>query len=240
MSDLKADGAGDGSAAWRPQQLPAAGSVERWPWLQRLRRAEAVDLEPWLEAVEAGRLVPAVDLLAVLAERLDGQASARMLAWWLGQPTPDPALLAVIGRVRHSRCRELLLNALEAGDVDAATERCEALLPLLGHQRDRRDFALLQDWALAPRPLGQRRAALEGLALGLAAWPPQSLRQVLSVLVGDLDPAMAAAAVDLLARLPGGQADLGALDLGPMAPALAQRVRRRLAGGGPRASGARS
>jgi hypothetical protein len=212
--------------------LPAGGSPERWPWLQGLRRARDFDLEPWLQAVEAGSLRPDPDLLAALAERLDGPAAARLLAWWLAQPAADPALLAVIGRHRHPRCRTLLRQALAPiADVSAAGARAALLLPLLGHQRHPDDFPLLREWALAPWPLQQRRAALEGLAVGLGAWPPLPLRQALGALVGDLDPALAATAVDLLARLPGGGQDLAALDRRRLAPELARRVERRLAAG---------
>lgn len=227
-------------APWDPRQLPVVGSPERWPWLQGLRRARHVELEPWLQAVEAGSLRPAPDLLAALAERLDGPAAARLLAWWLAQPAADPALLAVIGRHRHPRCRFLLRQALAPtatarvtpfADGSAEGARAVLLLPLLGHQRHPDDFPLLRDQALAPLPLLQRRAALEGLAVGLGAWPPAPLRQALGALVGDLDPALAATAVDLLARLPGGGHDLAALDRRRLAPELARRVERRLAAG---------
>ncbi len=223
-------------AAWDPRALPASGSPERWPWLQGLRRARDLDLEPWLQAVEAGSLLPAADLLAALAERLDGPAAARLLAGWLAQPAADPALLAVIGRHRHPRCRVLLRQALAPSaaalaDGSAAGARAALLLPLLGHQRHPDDFPLLRDRALAPLPLLQRRAALEGLAVGLGAWPLLPLRQALGALVGDLDPALAATAVDLLARLPGGAQDLAALDRRRLAPELARRVERRLAAG---------
>ncbi|MBD2549851.1 hypothetical protein H6G65_09695 [Microcystis elabens FACHB-917] len=218
-------------APWDPRQLPASGSPGRWPWLQGLRRARDLDLEPWLQAVEIGSLRPDPDLLAALAERLDGPAAARLLAWWLAQPAADPALLAVIGRHRHPRCRALLRQALTPTDDGlAAGARAARLLPLLGHQRHPDDFPLLRERVLAPLPLQQRRAALEGLAVGLGAWPPLPLCQVLVALVGDLDPALAAAAVDLLARLPGGAPALAALDRRPLAPELARRVERRLAG----------
>ncbi|MCP9834287.1 MULTISPECIES: hypothetical protein [unclassified Cyanobium] len=218
-------------AAWDPLQLPASGSPDRWPWLQGLRRSRDLDLEPWLRAVESGQLLPAPDLLGALADRLDGPAAARLLAWWLAEPAADPALLAVIGRHRHPRCRVLLRQALEAASTGAG--RNALLLPLLGHQRDPADFTLLRQRALAPLPLQQRRAALEGLAVGLAAWPLAPLRQTLRHLIGDLDPALAATAVDLVARLPGGSADLADLDRGRLAPELARRVERRLAGAGP-------
>ncbi len=212
-----------------PQLLPPAGNPDRWPWLRRLRAEDGLDLEPWLEAVEAGWLVPATDLLGALEDRLDGPAAARLLAWWLADPAADPALLAVIGRRRHPHCRALLRQALEG--VSTGPGRCVLLLPLLGHQRDPEDFQLLRRWALAPLPQQQRRAALEGLAVGLGAWPAAPLRQALRTLVGDLDSAVAATAVDLLARLPGGLTDLAGLEQGRLAPELAQRVERRLAGG---------
>jgi hypothetical protein len=215
-------------AAWEPLQLPASGSPERWPWLQGLRRSRDLDLEPWLLAVESGQLPLAPDLLGALAERLDGPAAARLLARWLADADGDPALLAVIGRYRHPRCRVLLRQALEG----AGAGRSELLLPLLGHQRDPDDFTFLRQRALDPLPQLQRRAALEGLAVGLAAWPAAPLRQTLRYLIGDLDPALAATAVDLLARLPEGWADLAGLDRGRLAPELAQRVERRLAGAG--------
>ncbi|MCP9933453.1 hypothetical protein KBZ08_05955 [Cyanobium sp. Candia 9D4] len=221
---------------WDPRQLPAGGSPERWPWLQGLRRARDLDLEPWLQAVEAGSLRPDADLLAALAERLDGPAAARLLAWWLAEPAADPALLAVIGRHRHPRCRTLLRQALAPiadvpGKGSAAGAPAALLLPLLGHQRHPDDFPLLRERVLAPLPHQQRRAALEGLAVGLGAWPLLSLRQVLIALVEDLDPTLAATAVDLLARLPGGGQDLSALDRCRLAPELARRVERRLAAG---------
>ncbi|MDM7951667.1 MAG: hypothetical protein QUV07_00395 [Cyanobium sp. CZS 25K] len=226
-------------ATWDPLQLPASGSPDRWPWLQGLRRAASVDPEPWLQAVEAGRLEPAPDLLAALADRLDGPAAARLLAWWLASPAADPALLAVIGRRRHPPCRDLLRQTLEA-PASSASAQAAVLLPLLGHQRHPGDFQLLRDRALAPLPLRQRRAALEGLAVGLRAWPVEALRQALRCLVGDLDPGLAATAVDLLARLPGGGQDLAALDQGRLAPDLARRVERRLAGLGFAAPAGRS
>ena len=228
MSDPVSPAADGSAGGWDPLQLPAAGSPERWTWLQGLRRADGVDLEPWLQAAEAGRLVPAADLLAVLGERLDGPAAARLLAWWLAEPLADPRLLEVIGRHRHPPCRDLLREALDAPAV--ASERSVVLLPLLGHQRHPADFPLLLERALAPLPLAQRRAALEGLAVGLGAWPPEPLRQGLVTLVGDLDPALAATAVDLLARLSGGLEDLAALYHDRLAPELARLVRRRLAG----------
>jgi hypothetical protein len=233
----KGGGGVRGSFLALPQQLPPAGSPDRWPWLRRLRGVDRLDLESWLEAIESHALVPDADLLAALAERLDGDAASRLLAWWLAEPEADPALLTVIGRTRDRRCRALLRQALplpgSATGAWAATEAGNAdrmgdLLPLLGHQRDPEDFEPLLGWALAPLPLRQRRAALEGLALGLGSWPQQPLLQGLLRLAEDLDPALATAAVDLLARLPRGLDALLALARRPLAPGVEQRLQRRL------------
>ncbi len=228
-------GATPGAFQPLPQQLPPVGSPERWPWLRRLCREDHLDLEPWLVAIESHTLRPGGDLLAALAERLDGAAASRLLGWWLAEPEADPDLLTVIGRIRDRRCRNLLRQALpfpgaatDAVNPGGITGRTVHLLPLLGHQRDPEDFAALLGWALAPLALAQRRAALEGLALGLGAWPPQPLQQGLRRLAQDLNPALAAAAVDLLARLPEAQHVLLELASCPLAPVVAQRLQRRL------------
>ncbi len=235
----KQSGAAHGAFQPLPQQLPPVGSPERWPWLRRLSREDHLDLEPWLVAIESHALRPGGDLLAALAERLDGDAASRLLAWWLAEPEADPGLLTVIGRIRDHRCRDLLRQALPVSGAaaDAAspagiTGRTVHLLPLLGHQRDPEDFAPLLGWALAPLALAQRRAALEGLALGLGAWPSQPLQEGLRQLAEDLDPALAAVAVDLLARLPEAQQVLLELAGRPLAPVVAQRLQRRLGGPG--------
>ena len=104
------------------------------------------------------------------------------------------------------------------------------LLPLLGFQRQPQDGALLARWALAPQPGAVRRAALEGLAVGLSAWPQAVLASWLRRLATDHDPSLAAAAVDLLARLPAARARLVALAGVSLDPAVEQRRQRRLAG----------
>jgi sirohydrochlorin ferrochelatase len=103
-----------------------------------------------------------------------------------------------------------------------------SLLPLLGHQRQAQDGALLLDLALRPAPLALRQAALEGLAVGLAAWPVGPLRAGLVVLAQDLHGALAAKAVDLLARLPQGQPALRRLGRLALDTEVAQRIHRRL------------
>jgi hypothetical protein len=66
-------------------------------------------------------------------------------------------------------------------------------------------LALLLRLAQAPLPQAWRRAALEGLAVGLSAWPLEPWAEGLQRLSADLDPGLAAQAVDLLGRLPDGQ-----------------------------------
>ena len=103
-----------------------------------------------------------------------------------------------------------------------------SLLPLLGHQRQAQDGALLLDLALQPVPLAVRQAALEGLAVGLAAWPVAPLRAGLVALAQDLHGSLAAKAVDLLARLPQGQPALRRLGRLALDTEVAQRIHRRL------------
>ncbi len=207
-----------------PAHLPSPASADRWEWLQRLR-AGTFPLEPWLAAIEAGGVPPESDLIAVLAERLDGAAMVRLLRWWLAQPLRDPALPQGILRLRDP----LVATALRQGLSDhSATEVQVALLPLLGHQRQSLDFGLLQRRALKPAPRQQRCAALEGLGLGLSAWPLGALRSTLIQLATDLDPALAAAAVDSLARLPNGRSSLLAVRSRALEPAVTARLERRL------------
>ena len=103
-------------------------------------------------------------------------------------------------------------------------------LPLLGQQRDPGDAQLLLRLATEPAPSPWRRAALEGLALGLAAWPVDPLIAGLATLARDLDAGLAAAAVDLLARLPQAAARtrLRGLLAESLDPAVRARLLRRL------------
>jgi sirohydrochlorin ferrochelatase len=73
-----------------------------------------------------------------------------------------------------------------------------------------------------------RAAALEGLLVGLSVWPRAPLRRTLMSLARDLDPKLAAQAVDGLARLPSARSSLLALRRGDLDPGVAQRVARRL------------
>jgi hypothetical protein len=127
--------------------------------------------------------------------------------------------------------RALDPTALDPTVADAAlgaSAGVEALAPLLGLQRQPQDGALLLELAMAPGPLAQRRAALEGLALGLSIWPQEPLSAGLVRLSGDLDPQLAAGAVDLLARLPQGSRALRRVARQSLDPAVRARLRRRL------------
>jgi hypothetical protein len=184
-------------------------------------------LEPWLQALEAGAVDPHSDLLAVLAPRLDGASAERLLAFWIREAargTEPAGLLALVGRIRDPLCAALLRRQLSA--LDPLPITC-ALLPLLGHQRDPADFPLLRRRVLEPGPARLRGAALEGLAVGLSVWPQGELVDALELLALDLDPGLAAKAVDLLVRLPQGPAALDRLVHRSLAPAVRRRLERR-------------
>jgi len=216
-----------------PEALPPVGASERWPWLQQLRRQPGFDLEPWLWALEAGGLELREDLLTVLAERLDVADQLRLLCCWRHLTKPDPALPGLIARDRHPAIASWLHNELGAGPqaLGAALPLpvAAALLPLLGHQRQPSAWPLLQAWLRAPIPLRLRQAALDGLARGLSAWPRRPLAEQLAALSTDLDPSLAATAVDLLARLPAARRHLVPLRRQPLDAAVAARLARRLA-----------
>jgi CbiX len=145
-----------------------------------------------------------------------------------------PLWLQLLGQLRDPQVALRLRQAL-APLADGATpapaiagDGLLPLLPLLGLQRQACDLELLLNLVLAPGSLGLRRAALEGLALGLSSWPPQPLMAGLETLVADLDPALAAAALDLLARLPQGRRPLRRLLRRSLDPAVRARLRRRV------------
>ena len=217
-----------GALAPEPDLLAALwGQLDR-PSVERLLNAAvAADPEPWLAAglqeLPALALQPAVQQ-AWLQPLLDRAAAA---------PAVADSWLQLAGHFRHPavalRLRQQLLGSKAAAHSSAhSLARWVALLPLLGLQRDPEDGALLQQWALAPLPQAVRRAALEALAVGLSAWPAASLARTLTLLAADLDSALAAQAVDLLARLPDGQDRLRALAGQPLDPAVQRRLRRRL------------
>ena len=209
------------------------GCADRWSWLQRLRHQPELVAEDWLAALEAGVLGADQDLLAVLAERLDPPAQLRMLRWWRQQAKPDPALPAQVLRHLDGASAAWLLEQLAAGPAALAAELppavAAALLPLLGHQRQRQAWPVLQAWLQAPIARHLRRSALEGVARGLSVWPRAQLRVVLSALAAGLDTQLAATAVDLLARLPGARRVLVPLRLRQLDPQVAERLGRRLA-----------
>ena len=223
-----------------PVRLPPPEAQERWTFLQALRRGP-LPLEAWLAAIETGTVAPLADLLAALADHLDAPASLRLLRWWLASPERDPGLPERILRHRDRAHASLLREAIIALDApappvgpargaDGASPAAlqAVLLPLLGHQRCPADFPLLSAMALEARPTPVRRAALEGLLLGLGVWPPRSLRATLDRLARDLEPRLAAAAIDGLARLPGCRPQLARLAAAPLDGALLARLQRRL------------
>jgi sirohydrochlorin ferrochelatase len=226
-----------------PADLPPSGCADRWPWLQQLRSQPELDAEPWLAALEAGVLRADQDLLAVLAERLDPPAQLRLLRWWRQQPDPDPGLPSQVLRHRDGASAAWLLEQLAPGPVALGFALplsalplsalpqvvAAALLPLLGHQRQVAAWPVLLCWMRAPIATPLRRAALEGVARGLSVWPRSQLVAGLSALAGDLDPQLAAPAVDLLARLPGARRALVPLRRCGLDPRVAERLGRRLA-----------
>ena len=240
-----------GSDQFDPPPLPPIGSLERWQRLQELGRS-ASDLSPWLAGLATGTLAPELDLLVALVGRVDQEGAERLLvlaadfglpqllqaleqalpaltaatrALWLEPllalaPVGTP-WLALLGIFQDPRVAARLRQALARG-LDAR------LLERLGHQRQGEDGALLLEISLAPGPKALRLGALEGLALGLASWPLAPLQAGLAILAEDLDPALAAKAVDLLARLPQGQRQLRRLTQRPLAASVQGRLQRRL------------
>jgi len=159
-------------------------------------------------------------------------ADAAVRQAWLEPLFAKPLSLAwleIQGYFRDERVADRLHAHLHG---IAPEERGQAaalpLFPLLGQQRRAGDAALLIRMALEPAPLAWRRAALEGLAVGLSAWPLAPLTQALQQLAADLDRGIASQAVDLLGRLPDGQRQLRQLQGTALEPSVAQRLQRRL------------
>jgi hypothetical protein len=240
LQHLRRGSAGGGTADLTPWiaalasgALPAQADLlaALWARLDRsaLRRLldspAAAAAGPWLQAahLELPALASQPGTAAIWLEPLlQRQAFA---------PADEAGLwLQLLGQLRDPRVAErlrLALAPLGAAAV-AAGDDLLPLLPLLGLQRQPCDLALLLPLALAPGPLAQRRAALEGLALGLSSWPLPPLIAGLESLAVDLDPGLAAVAVDLLARLPQGQPPLRRLLRRSLDPSVRARLRRRV------------
>lgn len=229
QSEVSVSGSATGSLIGDPSLLPPCGHPDRTQWLQRLRRQATWDPLPWVSAIETARLEVDAGLLSVLAGHLDAALCLRLLQAWWEQGCPDPPWPSWIGRLRDPAIADWLRQRLLTWEKDRSTALEPELLTLLGLQRQPSDGALLAAWAQAPLPLRLRRAALEGLAAGLSAWPLAQLRVDLRRLVLDLDPDLAGEALNLLARLPAARRDLLALGAVALDPGVEKRRQRRLA-----------
>ena len=239
-------GLSDATDRWQHLQLIRRGRKPVQPWLDRLDQEEISASGDVLAALIGQLDRPGVDqllrgpvgrdpaqLLEVARRELPllaGEAAVQQ-AWLeplLAQP-PSATWLEILGFFRDPRVAARLRIALAAVDPsDPAQADLQRLLPLLGQQRQPQDAALLLALVRAPGPLIWRRSALEGLALGLSAWPLNPLAEGLQQLSVDLDPGLAAQAVDLLGRLPDGQRHLRQLQGKALEPSVAARWRRRL------------
>lgn len=227
------------------QRLRRSPAADPTPWIDAL--TEGLEpAEPDLLMVLARRVdaAGARRLLALAGAAVLAALDQELAVWdeparasWLepllesagggGTLAADPALLPLLGRCRDPRVAARLRQALKP-DADPAVPPNPLLLPLLGHQRQPGDLPLLLHEARNPGPIARRRAALEGVALGLGAWPPVALREGLAALALDLDPLLASRAVDLLARLPQGSTALHRLSRRALDPGVRQRLERRL------------
>jgi hypothetical protein len=201
---------------------------DRWQALQQLRRSGLDRPLDWLEALADPEGGCDQALLRLVAEAVDPASpeAATLLAWVLAAPAvawaePLAALTPLLAQRRPALAAGLRRGLGRGGDA--------LLLPLLGSQRDPADAGLLIDRAGQPGPMADRRAALDGMARGFSAWPPRPLRQLLLALAHDLDPFLAATAIDLLDRLPWPLLGLERLEADRLAPAVAARLARRRA-----------
>lgn len=216
------------SGCVEPGLYRALRGPDRWQALQQLRRGGLDRPLDWLEALADPDGGWDAALLRLIAEAVDpdGPEAATLLAWVLAAPAvawaePLAALTPLLVQRRPALAAGLRRGLGRGGDA--------LLLPLLGSQRDPADAGLLIDRAGRPGPGAERRAALEGLARGGSAWPLRPLRQLLLALAHDLDPLLAAAAVDQLDRLPWPLLGLERLEAHRLAPAVAARLARRRA-----------
>lgn len=248
-SDLTVDLAEPGSERrWQQLQQLRRGLMDADAWLQALADGSLAP-EPDLLAA----LIPGLDrsrVEALLASELAAEpgllVKAALPDWparavqpacraaWLepllhhvavADPAHQLGWLPLLGLFPEPRVARLLRETVHRHPM---AEAAWDLLPLLGLQRQPQDAALLVRLAVEPGPLQRRRQALEGLALGLSAWPQAVLAPGLSALVTDLDPVVAAKAVDLLARLPAGAVALRQGLTRALDPEVLARVQRRL------------
>jgi hypothetical protein len=203
------------------------GRLDRDAVTRLLASDAADDARPWLMA-------GILELPALASQPAAVQAWLEPLLQRQATAQGEQALLwlQVLAQLRDprvaARLRQVLAPQAEALPSASEPDTLLSLLPLLGLQRQPQDLDLLLLNALQPGPLARRRAALDGLALGLSSWPPQPLAAGLDILVSDLDPGLAAAALDLLARLPQGRRSLRHLLGRQLDPAVRARLRRRL------------
>ena len=236
----------DSTDRWQQLQLLRRGRLPVQPWLQQLEQEDGPASSDVLAALigqldragveqllsgPAGRDATSLLEAARLEFPLLAGAAEVKQAWLeplLAQP-PSLIWLEILGYFRDPRVAARLRLALDGMDpADPGQADALRLLPLLGQQREPEDAALLLQLAQAPLPQAWRRAALEGLAVGLSAWPVEALAKGLQQLSTDLDPGLAAQAVDLLGRLPDGQQWLRELQGRALEPSVAERWRRRL------------
>ena len=236
----------DSPDRWQQLQLLRRGRTPVQPWLLQLEQPgspASIDVlaaligqldRAGVEQLLSGPVGRDAATLLEAARRelplLAGAAEVKQ-AWLeplLAQP-PSLIWLEILGYFRDARvAARLRLAADGVNPADPSQADAVRLLPLLGQQRQPEDAALLLRLAQAPLPQAWRRAALEGLAVGLSAWPLEPLAEGLQRLSADLDPGLAAQAVDLLGRLPDGQQRLRQLQGRALEPSVAERWRRRL------------
>ena len=239
-------GLSESTDGWQQLQSLRRGRTPVQPWLEQLSGGAIPPAADLLAALIAQLDRPAVEQL------LSGPVG-RDPSSLLEAARQEFPLLAAVPDVRQAWLEPLLAQPLSLAWLEiqgyfrddrvadrlhahlqgiAPTERGQAevlpLLPLLGQQRRAGDAELLIRLAVEPAPLAWRRAALEGLAVGLSAWPVAPLTKALQQLAGDLDGGIASQAVDLLGRLPDGQRQLRQLQGTALAPRVAQRLQRRL------------
>jgi hypothetical protein len=244
------DGRAALAATDRADALAAMGSPNAMAAAEAMAAADRADAKDPAEATAAMDLIDgraalvATDRADALTSAAATQATAGLAAtdpadpWhdvnvpWVAPTATAPTVLSPPAfQPRALEPTVLEPTALEptvAGAALGTSAGVEALAPLLGLQRQPQDGAVLLELAMAPGPLAQRRAALEGLALGLSVWPQEPLSAGLVRLSGDLDPQLAACAVDLLARLPEGSRALRRVARQSLDPTVRARLRRRL------------